>query len=70
VIAIITSGAEFVGSHAVCACIDACDAVLVFDNPFADHEVNVIGTINPLCEAICAEAMFEFAGEVSLEGGL
>ncbi|MCK4598299.1 hypothetical protein KAU37_00515 [Candidatus Bipolaricaulota bacterium] len=118
--AIITDGTGFVGSHAVCAHINAGNAVLVLDNPFAGHEinlnlqaefvslciseretvpflfdrfspqhyatqvnircsvadpffdseVNVIDTINPLCEAVRAEAMFGFAGRVSLEEGL
>lgn len=36
-------------------------------DPFFDSEVNVIDTINPLCEAVCAEAMFGFAGRVFLE---
>jgi len=52
--AIITDGTGFVGLHAVCAHINAGN----------------IGTINPLCEAVCAEAMFGFAGKVFLEEGL
>lgn len=120
---IITGGAESVGLHAVCAHINAGNAVLVRDNPFAgqkenlnspaesvlldirdretvpslfdrfrsqlvnrhaaqvnirrsvvdplfDSEVNAIDTISPLCEAVGAEAMFGFAGRVSLEEGL
>lgn len=55
--AIITGGAEFVGSHAVCAHINAGNAVLVLDNPFVDHEVNL-------------NLQAEFAGRVSLEEGL
>jgi len=82
--AIITDGTGFVGSHAVCAHINAGNAVLVLVNrhaaqvnirrsvvdPLIDSEVNVIDTINPLCEAVRAEAMFGFAGRVSLEEGL
>jgi len=91
---IVTGGAESVGLHAVCAHVNAGNAVLVLDNPFAgqkgnlnspaeqvnirrsvvdplfDSEVNAIGTISPLCEAVGAEAMFGFAGRVSLEEGL
>lgn len=55
--AIITGGAEFVGSHAVCAHINAGSAVLLLDNPFADHEVNL-------------NLQAEFAGRVSLGEGL
>ena len=39
-------------------------------DPLFDSEVNAIDTISPLCEAVGAEAMFGFAGRVSLEEGL
>ncbi len=64
---IVTGGAESVGLHAVCAHINIRRSVV---DPFFDSEVNVIDTINPLCEAVRAEAMFGFAGRVSLEEGL
>lgn len=120
---IVTGGGGSVGLHAVCAHVNAGNAVLVLDNPFAgqkenlnspaesvlldirdretvpslfdrfrsqlvnrhaaqvnirrsvvdplfDSEVNAIDTISPLCEAVGAEAMFGFAGRVSLEEGL
>lgn len=81
---IVTGGAESVGLHAVCAHINAGNAILVLVNrhaaqvnirrsvvdPLFDSEVNAIDTISPLCEAVGAEAMFGFAGRVSLEEGL